>query len=69
MIPKNPGVAKNYAQKSGNSPKKVPKNLGATSKSTQIMAHSRIATYASYPPPPPEGSIYDWSSVLPKGLL
>ena len=42
MIPKNPGTTQKGTQKSGSNPKKVPK----------IMAHPRIATYASYPPPP-----------------
>ena len=45
MIPKTPGIAQKGTQKSGSNPKKVPK----------IMAHPRITTYASYPPPPPRG--------------
>ena len=44
MIPKNPGIAHKGTQKSGSNHQKVPK----------IMAHPRITTYVSYPPPPLE---------------
>ena len=43
MVPQNPGIAQ-----------KVPKNPGAIPKVPKIMAHPRIMTYASYPPPPPK---------------
>ena len=53
FLKKSNFTKKNDTQKSGNSQKMIPKNQGATSKKVpKIMAHPRITTYAS--PPPPE---------------
>ena len=45
---------KKYTQKSANSPKRYPKIWEQPKKVPKIMAHPRITTYASYPPPPSE---------------
>ena len=55
MIPKKPGVAKKIIPKNLGIAQKGTQNPGATPKKVpKIMAHPRIVTYASYPPPSPE---------------
>ena len=60
MILENPGIAQKGTQKSGSTPKRIPRNPEAPKKVPKIMAHPCITTCASYlPPPPPQSNDCD----------
>ena len=56
IIPEEIKFYQKMIPKNREHPKKVPKNPGAPPKIPKIMAHPRIATYASPPLPPPRDS-------------